>query len=242
MGEGLVRDFRPVDREQHDAVSGRLGLDPESGAGSNLRHCSWRLRSGSPITPRRRFDPRHLAQVESALWVAYYRREWLAFLRCAVFLIRGVFGLPWPSTARGSWFLMRATRLWAPTPDNDPVAARLAMEQFYRLLKQHNDEPFDPAEAARLEVEWWHVHREHQQNNADVDEQALVDALAALYAYALGLPDAAVRPAAEQRALAMRYCDQWVRAGCDLKSSLITQKRAALVRSYAGLLAAVGQP
>ena len=180
--------------------------------------------------------------MESALWIAYYRREWLAFLRYAVFLIRGVFGLPWPSTVRGSWFLLRATQLWAPSPDNDPVAARLAMERFYRLLKQHNDEPFDPAEAARLEVEWWHVHREHQHNNADVDEQALVDALAALYAYALGLPDAAVRLAAEQRAVAMRYCDQWVRAGCDLESSLIAQKRAALVRSYAGLLAAVGQP
>ena len=40
----------------------------------------------------------------------------------------------------------------------------------------------------------------------------------------------------------MRYCDQWVRAGCDLESSLIAQKRAALVRSYAELLAAVPQP
>jgi len=180
-----------------------------------------------------------VAEVESALWVAYYRREWLAFLRSAVFLMRRVFGLPWRSTVTGSWFLLRATRLWAPSSDNDPVAARRAMERFYSLLKQHNDVLFDPAEAARLEVEWWHVHREHQRNNPDIDEQALVDALAALYAYAFGVPDAAVRLAAEQRALAIRYCDQWVRAGCDLKSSLIAHKRAALVRSYVGLLAAL---
>jgi hypothetical protein len=237
-----VLDFRRVGGEQHDAVSGRLGLDPESEVRSDLPRCGWRLRGRSPLRPQRSFDPGRVAQVESALWVAYYRREWLAFLRYAIFLIRGVFGLPWPSTVRGCWFLLRATQLWAPCPDNDPVAARLAMERFYCLLKRHNDESFDPAEAARLEVEWWHVHREYQHNNADVDEQALVDALAALYTYAFGLSDAAVRLAAEQRALAMRYCDQWVRAGCDLESSLIAQKRAALVRSYAGLLAAVGQP
>ena len=83
------------------------------------------------------------------MWVAYYRREWLAFLRSAVLVIRHVFGLPWPSTVRGSWFVLRATQLWAPCPDNDPVAARLAMERFYHLLKQHNDEPFDPASRQR---------------------------------------------------------------------------------------------
>ena len=37
----------------------------------------------------------------------------------------------------------------------------------------------------------------------------------------------------------MGYCDQWVRAGCDLESSLIAQKRAALARSYASLGAGV---
>jgi hypothetical protein len=113
------------------------------------------------------------------------------------------------------------------------------MERFYRLLKQPSGEPFDPAEAARLEVEWWHLHRMHQHSNAGSDERALVDALAALYAYAFRVPDTAVRIAAEQRAQAMRYCDQWVSAGCDLQSSLIAQKRAALARSYASLAEAV---
>ena len=210
-------------------------------AQSDLPRCTRRLKGGGRVKPHQSFDPRRVAQVESALWVAYYRREWIAFLRYAVFLIRRVFGLTWTSTIRGSWFLLRATQLWAPCPDNDPVAARLAMERFYRLLAEHNNKPFDPAEAARLEVEWWHVHREHQHNSPDVDEQALVDAVAALYAYTFALPEAAARPAAEQRALAMRYCDQWVRAGCDPESSLIAHKRAALVRAY-GLLAAVHQP
>jgi hypothetical protein len=37
----------------------------------------------------------------------------------------------------------------------------------------------------------------------------------------------------------MRYSDQWVEEGCNLASPLVAQERAALVRSYAGLLAAV---
>ena len=186
-------------------------------------------------------DPERVAQHECALWVAYYRREWVRFVWFAVSGIHRVFGLPWLSTIRASWFLLRATQLWAPCPDNDPTAARVAMERFYRLLKHHSGEPFDPAEAARLEVEWWRAHRVHQYSSAVSDGRALVDALAALYAYAFGVPETVVRIAAEQRALAMGYCDQWVRAGCDLESSLIAEKQAALVRSYASLAAAVQQ-
>jgi hypothetical protein len=65
--------------------------------------------------------------------------------------------------------------------------------------------------------------------------------LTELYSYVFAMPDTAIRPAAEQRAQAMRYCGQWVQVGCDLESPLIAQARAALVRSYVGLLAAVQQ-
>jgi len=206
---------------------------------SRLLRRAWRPAGRTPGKIRRSLDPQHVAQLESALWMSYYRREWTRFLRVALAVMRDVFGLPWASTARGSWFLLRATRLWSPDPDNDPPAARVAMERFYRVLKQHTEGPFDPAEVARLEVEWWRIHRVHQHTNASSDGRALVDALAALYAYAFDVPETTVRRAAEQRALAMRFCDQWVRAGCDPESSLVSQKREALVRSYASLVAAV---
>ena len=230
MREGLEQ---PIEDSRDCRVGGRRV--PRSG----LLSRGWRRNGRSRLARRRSLDPEHVAQHECALWVAYYRREWLRFVRIAFSGIHHVFGLPWLSTIRASWFLLRATQRWAPCPDNDPAAARRAMERFYGLLKQHRDEPFDPAEAARLEVEWWRVHRVHQHSKAVSDGRALVDALAALYAYAFGVPETVVRIAAEQRALAMRYCDQWVEAGCDLESSLIAQKHAALVRSYASLAAAV---
>ena len=171
--------------------------------------------------------------------MAYYRRQWLGFLRSAIGLTRHTFGLPWSSTLYGAWLVLRANQLWAPFPDNDPDGARREMERFYRLLAGRYGEQFDPARAAALEVDWWRVHREHQHTDAEGDERPLVDALSALYAYAYGVSEAEVRVAAEQRALAMRYSDAWVRGGCDLASPLICEERTALVRSYAGLLAAV---
>ncbi len=172
--------------------------------------------------------------------MTYYRRDWLRFLRSAVGLTRHTFGLPWGATLYGAWLVLRANQLWAPFPDNDPDGARLMMQRFYRLIARRYGESYDPARAAALEVEWWRVHRENQHGEGD--ERQLIDAIAALYSYAYGVSEDAVRVAAEQRAIAMRHSDRWVRLGCDPEDPLIAQERAALVRSYAGLLSAVHRP
>jgi len=196
-------------------------------------------RRRSAVKPHRTFDPRHVGRLETTAWVTYYRREWLPFLRAAVGLTRHTFALPWPSTLYGAWLVLRANQLWAPYPDNDPEGARRTMERFYRLVADHHDEPLDPRRASELEVEWWRVHRVHQREDTLEDESSLVAALTALYSYVYGVTESDVMVAAEQRTLAMRYSDQWVEEGCRLPSPLVEEERAALIRSYAGLLAAV---
>jgi hypothetical protein len=177
--------------------------------------------------------------LECAAWVAYYRRDWLPLMRFAIGLTRHVFGLPWPSTLYGAYLVLHANQLWAPFPDNDPDGARRTMERFYRLVSRRYDEPFDPAQAAVLEVDWWRIHREHQHAEVSDGDGPLVDALSTLYAYVYAVPAPSVRLAAQQRALAMRCSDRWVAQGCDLASPLISEERTALVRSYAALLAVV---
>jgi hypothetical protein len=194
----------------------------------------------------RSFDPRRVGGLECAAWVAYYRREWLAFLRAAVALTRHTFGLSWPGTVRGAWLVLRANQLWAPPVGNDPDGARRCMRRFYGLVAARHGESFDGTEAARLEVEWWRVHRELPGEHPEGDDEGgggrLVDALAALYAHVYAVPLEAVRPAAMERARAMRHSDQWVSEGCSVDSALIAHERSALVRSYAALLAAVHRP
>ncbi len=186
----------------------------------------------------RSFDPRRVGELECTTWVAYYRRDWPVFLRAAIGLTRHCFGFSWPDALRGAWLVLRANQAWAPHPANDPERARRAMARFYRLVADRHGESFDVEEAARLEVDWWRIHREHQRDGGD--ERPLVNALVALYAHVYGTaPDARLEAAAAERALAMRWSDDWVAAGCEPEHPLIAGERAALVRSYSALLAAV---
>jgi hypothetical protein len=168
--------------------------------------------------------------------------------------VRAGFRMRWDRSLHGAWLVLRANQLWARLPANDPDGARRCMERFYRLVADDSGESLDTVEAARLEVEWWRVHREHQHradvNEGDVGEgdvgegdggpsDALVDALTALYAFVYRCPPADARPAADLRARAMDVSDRWVAAGCALDDPMIDEERALLVRSYAALLAAV---
>ena len=112
------------------------------------------------------------------------------------------------------------------------------MRRFYALRRLAHGEPVEPARTAQLEVEWWAVHRAHQRGDSG-DPQPLVDALSRLYAFVYGIDEVALWPAAEHRARAMDISDQWGDEECRPDSPLLPAERAALVRSYAALLAAV---
>jgi hypothetical protein len=190
------------------------------------------------MTAMRRFDPRAVGRYECRAWETYYRRKWAAFLLASVALVHAAFRMSWPRTLFGAWLVLRANMKWAPLPDNDPDAARAIMARFYRLLIADSAATFDAMRAAELEVEWWRAHRENQYGDHALGE-ALVSALADLYAYTYGAASADVRPAAALRAEAMDVSDRWIEAGKDPEHPLLRQARALLVRSYAALLAAV---
>lgn len=203
------------------------------------------------VSAARSFDPRVVGALECQTWVTYYRREWVPFLWAALRVTRHAFGLSWPATLRGAWLVLRANQHWAPFPDNRPDAARRCMRRFYALVARRSHEMFDVTEAAWLEVEWWRVHRELQhagdakvpvEDRPSPADEPLTAALCRLYAHVYGVAEDDVRGAASERALAMRLSDAWVAQGCEPDSPLLPRERAALVRSYAALLAAVHRP
>src|SRR5947209_4392714 len=118
----------------------------------------------------RNFDPVALGEAECAAWVAYYRRDWRAVLTSAVRMVRVGFGMSWPRTLLGAWFVLRANQAWAPYPDNDPARAQEYMRRFYALVLDDGGLQLDPARASALEVEWWRVHRQHQREDALTDQ------------------------------------------------------------------------
>jgi hypothetical protein len=200
---------------------------------------------GGPIRLRS-FNPARIADLEYRVWVAYYRRQWLRLLVASVGLVHAGFGMDWLRTLHGAWLVLRANQLWAPVPDNDPDGARRCMRRFYGLVRLSYGEPRDVARAAWLEVDWWRAHRQVQRppasGNGVAARQAsaeLVTAVTRLYAFLYREPESEVRPAAAHRVHAMDISDQWVAEGCQADSPLLPQEHAALVRSYAALLAAV---
>jgi Family of unknown function (DUF5995) len=217
-----------------------------AGAGQRPAHAG-RTAPGArlPHRPARRpaasvlwsFDPVKIGNRETTLWVTYYRRQWARFLVTSLLVVRDTFGMDWLRTIHGAWLVLRANQLWAPNP-GDPDGARRCMTRFYALLLLTHGVPADPVRAARLEVDWWAAHREHQYEEGS-DDGPLVTALARLYAYVYDTAEAAVRPAAQHRARAMDISDRWVAGGREPDSPLIASERAELVRGYAALLAAV---
>ena len=187
----------------------------------------------------RDFDPDALAEAEFAGWVAYYRREWGPFLRAALRMVRVGFGMSWPRTVRGAWYVLRANQVWAPVPDNDPPRARELMRRFYALVVADGQLRVDASEAARREVEWWRVHRMHQRAG-ELTKDDLVAALVELYSYVYDADPGSVTEAARQRMIAMAYSDAWVADGCPGDDPRLADERAALVASYRALRAAVG--
>jgi hypothetical protein len=180
------------------------------------------------------FDPVAVGRRECDAWVAYYRHDWVPFLRHAVGLVAEGFGMSRWRTLVGAWYVLRANQVWAPYPYNDPDQARGLMRHFYALVRANRQIRIDPVRAAELEVGWWDVHRRHQHGDPITAEQ-LTDALSALYAYVYDVPAASVRRGADLRREAMDVSDAWVEAGRNPADPAIARERRLLVASYTAL-------
>ena len=194
---------------------------------------------GSP-TGLRSFDPVGIADLEYRMWVAYYLRRWRNLLAASVRLLWLGFGTDLARILPGAWLILRAVQLWAPFPDNDPDGAQARMRELYALVRLRFGEPADPALAASLEIDWWRAHRrrQHAPHPAETGDE-LAESVTRLYCYLFGETEAVIRPAVVHRVRAMDLSDQWVREGCLPDSPLLPLERAALVRAYTALHAAV---
>ena len=184
----------------------------------------------------RTFDPARVARLETENWAAYYQKRWGRLLQVSVGMVQEAFGLNLWQALQAAYLVGRAEIAAAPFPDNDVPKAEDYMRRFYELVKRVHHENFDVEQAARLEVNWWVVHR---QNFGQSDSRPLVEALIDLYAATFRLPRERVYEAAFRRAEAMRYSDRWVNESKASGSPLLAQVESELLKSYTALRAAL---
>jgi hypothetical protein len=189
-------------------------------------------------SPTRTFNPRLVAHYEKESWVAYYQKRWLKLMRVFIGLMQSTYGLSAWQALRPAYLLTRAQMAFAPQ-NNDVTRAQAYMCRFFTIIKQIHHEDFDAAEIARLELEWWVVHRRLVTLNQD-QYQDLVDALARSYSAVYGVAPEHLQEAARCRTRAMMYSDQWVDDGLEESSSLLAWEEAELRKAYTALRRVVG--
>ncbi len=189
-----------------------------------------------PDNPIRNFDPRKVAYYEKENYVAYYQKDWLKLFRVSVAMVKEAFALSWLQAVYGAYLVARAEIEAAPFPDNDIPLAETYMRRFYQFIKKVHGEDFDTALAAKLDVNWWVIHRRLFGN---AENQELVNAVACLYEEVYGAESAKFKEAAYQRAMGMLYSDLWVNEGKPANSLLLIKEEEALYQGYKALKEAI---
>ena len=184
----------------------------------------------------RNFDPRRVAHYEKENYVAYYQKDWLKLFRVSVAMVKEAFALSWPQAVYGSYLVARAEMAAAPFPENDIPLAESYMKRFYQFIRDIHRETLDSSQAAKLDVQWWVIHRRLFGN---AENQELVEAIKCLYEEVYGADLEKFKEAAYYRALGMLYSDYWVKEGKPVNSPLLAKEEEALYLGYQALKEAI---
>ena len=154
------------------------------------------------------FDPDRLADLETAMWKAYYRRRPTRLFGHLIEGLREQGHASWPRALAAAFFLTKGAAGFARATDNyERFAPDIA--RGYRLLGLPPD--VDAVEVARRELRWWVVRREIGLAAGS----AAGDAITRLYAAIYGLPEARVAEAGRLRGNAAEIRDRGAAADPD---------------------------
>jgi hypothetical protein len=133
-------------------------------------------------TRLRDFDADEVARLETAMWRSYYSRQRVRLFTQMGELLRTQYRLPlW----RSNVVAYRAARAAFVFKDGhsraDYERALPNLLGFYQSIREVADTDFDPKRAARLELEWWIIHRERSAHAPGDLERALANLAAELY-------------------------------------------------------------
>jgi len=133
-------------------------------------------------TSLRDFDPDEVARLETDMWRSYYSRQRVRLFTQMSELLRTQYRLPlWRSNA----VAYRAAKAAFVFKDGrsraDYERALPDLFSYYKSIREVSDTDFDPERAARLELEWWIVHRERATHPPGDLDRALADLASEIY-------------------------------------------------------------
>src|SRR6185295_12503582 len=130
----------------------------------------------------REFNPDEVARLETAMWRSYYDRQQVKLFNQMTELLRSQYNLPLVRSNVVAYEAVRAAFVFKDghnRPDYEKALPNLI--SFYTAIRKVSDIPFDVNRAARLELEWWIIHRERRTHEPGALDRALAELAAELY-------------------------------------------------------------
>jgi hypothetical protein len=130
----------------------------------------------------RQFDPEETGKLETAMWRSYYGGESVQLFFQLAELLRTQFQFPLLRSYRTAYFASRAAFVFKDGSNRREYEQALPyLVSYFGAIRGIGNIEFNVQRAARLELEWWIVHRERDRNPPGALEQACSQAAAALY-------------------------------------------------------------
>jgi hypothetical protein len=152
----------------------------------------------------RQFDPKDVARLETTMWRSYYEKKPVRLFWQLAGGLRQQFHAPfWRSFILGFQASKAAFDFKKGKTRLDYQKTLPDLVSYYESIQALSTEQFDVPNVAKLELEWWIVHRQRERYSYADLANALVQTSAALYRQ----PPVSFVTYGRLRADAMRLCD-----------------------------------
>ena len=153
----------------------------------------------------RQFDPQAVARLETAMWRSYYNKNPVLLFWQLAGGLREQFHAPfWRSFGLAFQATKAAFVFKEGTSRAEYQQTIPGLIAYYTAIQTLTVETFDVPKVAKLELEWWIIHRQRDRYSYADLANALVQTSAALYRQ----PPSDFATYGQLRADAMRLCDE----------------------------------
>jgi len=133
-------------------------------------------------THLREFDSDEVARLETAMWRSYYEKQQVRLFNQLAELLRTQYHLPLIRSNQVAYYGANAAFVFKQGRERKDYEKALPdLVKFYTEIRKLSDIPFDVDRVARLELEWWIIHRQRGQHKPGDLEKALAELQAEIY-------------------------------------------------------------
>lgn len=158
----------------------------------------------------REFDADEVARLDTAMWRSYYSRERVQMFSELTELLEKQYKMRFWRRQLTAFYAAKAAFVFKDGKSRaDYEKALPDLEKFYGEIRDVSTTNFDVKQTAKLELEWWIVHRERQKYKEGDLARALAEAAAEVYK----IPSENFLEYGDFRARAMEIRDRQAEAG-----------------------------